>query len=73
MDFKLHIPQIIISLNKFIIELKVLYKMSKHAQYNKSTTKFKSANPIFEEWITEWRDEAVARDLQSKHTYTKVF
>ena len=28
-------------------------------------------NPVFEKWIVEWRDDAIARDLQSRHTYTK--
>ena len=32
----------------------------------------KCINPVFENWIMELRDDAVARDLQSKHTYTKV-
>lgn len=30
------------------------------------------ANPVFESWLEELRNDAVARDLQSKHTYTKV-
>ena len=37
-----------------------------------SSNKFKSANPVFEKWISEWRDDAAARDLNSKHTYGKV-
>ena len=32
----------------------------------------KCCNPIFEQWIKEWREDAVARDLSSKHTYSKV-
>lgn len=35
------------------------------------TSKQKCANPVFEEWLVELRDDAVARDLQSKHTFTK--
>ncbi len=37
-----------------------------------SSSKLTSANPVFEKWIMEWRDDAIARELQSKHTYTKV-
>ncbi len=33
----------------------------------------KCVNPIFEKWLIELRDDAIARDLQSKHTYTKVY
>ena len=29
-------------------------------------------NPVFEKWIVEWRDEAAARELNSRHIYTKV-
>jgi hypothetical protein len=29
-------------------------------------------NPVFERWIVEWREDAIARDTQSKHTFTKV-
>ena len=29
-------------------------------------------NPVFEDWLIELRDDAVAKDLQSKHIYTKV-
>jgi hypothetical protein len=29
-------------------------------------------NPVFEKWIVEMRNDAVARELQSKHTFTKV-
>ncbi len=55
-------------------------KSSSNDNTNKNSTKSnknnnnksKCANPIFEEWITEWRDDAIARDLQSKHTYNKV-
>lgn len=34
--------------------------------------RFKSANPVFEEWLSDLKDDAVARDLHSKHTYSKV-
>lgn len=34
--------------------------------------KFQSANPVFEEWLSELKEDAVARDLQSKHTFSKV-
>lgn len=34
--------------------------------------KFNSANPVLEEWLTELKEDAVAKDLQSKHTYSKV-
>jgi hypothetical protein len=37
-----------------------------------SSSKSTSANPVFEKWIMEWKEDAVARELQSKHTYTKV-
>ena len=30
------------------------------------------ANPVFDKWISEWKENAVARDLNSKHTYNKV-
>ena len=29
-------------------------------------------NPLFVEWLTEWRDEAVNKDLNTKFTYGKV-
>ena len=29
-------------------------------------------NPVFEKWIVELREDAIARDTQSKHTYLKV-
>ena len=32
----------------------------------------KCANPVFEKWISEWRQDAMVKDLQSKHTLTKV-
>jgi hypothetical protein len=38
---------------------------------NASNSK-KCINSVFEKWIMDWRDDAVARDLQSKHTFTKV-
>lgn len=34
--------------------------------------KFKSANPVFEEWLSELKEDAIAKDLQSKHTFSKV-
>lgn len=40
---------------------------TKSTAYNK-----KCINSVFEKWIQDWRDDAVAKDLQSKHTYTKV-
>jgi hypothetical protein len=43
------------------------------ATTNNSSSKLTSANPVFEKWIMEWRDDAIAKELQSKHTYTKVF
>lgn len=46
--------------------------MSYADRYKKNTNKFKSANPIFEEWISEWKEDAIAKDLQSKHTFSKV-
>lgn len=30
------------------------------------------ANPVFEKWLTEWRDDAAARELQSRFIYNKV-
>jgi hypothetical protein len=30
-------------------------------------------NPVFEKWIEEWKMDAVAKELQSRFTYTKVF
>ena len=44
--------------------------MNQQRNNNKSGTK-KCVNPVFEEWLVELRDDAIARDLQSKHTYTK--
>lgn len=38
---------------------------------NNKSKKTACANPVFEKWLVELRDDAVARDLQSKHTYTK--
>jgi hypothetical protein len=42
--------------------------------YRTKSTKSKKGcvNPVFESWLEELRGDAVARDLQSKHTYTKV-
>ena len=40
---------------------------------NKKNSRLKScSNPVFEKWIEEMRDDAIARELQSKHTFTKV-
>ena len=48
------------------------FKKKTNYSSNSSDNKFKSANPVFENWISEWRDDAAARDLNSKHTYSKV-
>jgi crossover junction endonuclease MUS81 len=50
-----------------------MYKSSKNHgnSNNKRKQPLKCPNPVFEEWISEWRDDAVAKDLQSKHSYTK--
>ena len=50
---------------------------NKNNNFNKkksSSTKSNGpcANPVFEKWISEWKENAVARDLNSKHTYNKV-
>ncbi|CAF0906643.1 unnamed protein product [Brachionus calyciflorus] len=45
--------------------------MSYSDRYKKNTNKFKSANPVFEEWLSEIKEDAIAKDLQSKHTYSK--
>jgi hypothetical protein len=39
---------------------------------NKANSSKNCINPVFEKWILDWRDDAVAKDLQSKHTYNKV-
>lgn len=39
---------------------------------NKANSSKNCINPLFEKWILDWRDDAVAKDLQSKHTYNKV-
>jgi hypothetical protein len=39
---------------------------------NKANSTKNCINPVFEKWILDWRDDAVAKDLQSKHTYNKV-
>ncbi len=41
----------------------------KGENYSKKST---GANPVFEQWVSEWKEDATARDLQSKHTYAKV-
>jgi len=43
--------------------------MLRKGDFSKKST---GANPVFEQWINEWKEDAVARDLQSKHTYSKV-
>lgn len=30
------------------------------------------ANPIFEKWIIEWRDDAVAKNSKVQYVYSKV-
>ena len=39
---------------------------------NSSKPKQPCVNPVFERWIIEWREDAIARDLPSKHTLWKV-
>jgi len=29
-------------------------------------------NPLFVEWLTEWKTEAASRELKSQYTYAKV-
>ena len=44
----------------------------KNNNNNKANSSKNCINPLFEKWILDWRDDAVAKDLQSKHTYNKV-
>ncbi|XP_035826366.1 crossover junction endonuclease MUS81 [Aplysia californica] len=32
----------------------------------------KNANPLFTQWLTEWRDQAVEKGWKSSHTYSKA-
>ncbi len=49
---------------------KNIYKKNfSNSKSNKSLTP--CANPVFEEWLTEWKNDAVARDLNSRHIFTK--
>jgi hypothetical protein len=38
----------------------------------KAKTQVTCVNPIFEGWLIEWKEDAIAKDLQSRHTYSKV-
>lgn len=31
-----------------------------------------NANPLFTQWLTEWKNEAVEKGWKSAHTYSKV-
>ncbi|XP_076361828.1 mus81 structure-specific endonuclease subunit isoform X2 [Tachypleus tridentatus] len=33
---------------------------------------FKNPNPLFVKWLTEWREEAIAKGWKTQHTYTKA-
>ena len=59
----------------FIYQIYLCFSLKVASNYKnkKSSKKLKEcANPVFEKWISEMRDDAIARDLQSKHTYTKL-
>jgi hypothetical protein len=38
-----------------------------------SKLKLPRANPVFEKWIEEMRNDAIDRELKSKQNFTKVF
>ena len=42
------------------------------SNYKRSKLKLPCANPVFEKWIEELRNDAMDRELKSKHSFTKV-
>ena len=50
-----------------------MFRKNNYINNKVSSSSSKSCiNPVFEKWILDWKDDAVAKDLQSKHTYNKV-
>ena len=48
--------------------------MDEHPLYGKRKKKKEgNANPLFVEWLTEWREEAAEKGWKSQYTYGKVF
>ena len=47
--------------------------MDDHPLYGKRKKKKEtSANPLFVEWLTEWKEEAAEKGWKSQYTYGKV-
>ena len=49
--------------------------MDKAVDYLKGKRKKKKdpcPNPLFMQWLTEWRDDAAAKGMKSQYTYNKV-
>lgn len=49
-----------------------MFNKNKYTKSNGPKNKQPCVNPVFEKWIMELREDAIARDTQSKHTYLKV-
>jgi hypothetical protein len=47
--------------------------MEKHPLYGKKKKKKVSCpNPLFVQWLIEWRDDAAEKGIKSQYTYGKV-
>ncbi|XP_052251235.1 crossover junction endonuclease MUS81-like isoform X3 [Dreissena polymorpha] len=58
---------------KFDIFQLVLVAMEKHPLYGKKKKKkVPCPNPLFEQWLKEWRDSAAEKNMKSQYTYGKA-
>lgn len=44
--------------------------MTSHAR--RITVKLKTPNPLFEKWLIEWKDQAVANNSKMQHTFNNA-